>query len=251
MKLNLFLKPQKRAEELADYLGRYISYFLFLNLDFGVFFLCSFRILRVVSSMDENVPDRDQRRPAPHRYPTRGACNDAGAHAVVSGVRPVDPEVQRSKSPGGSGTADRLSSGTATEVDRPDDDDNGFGFFDGNTDGTPAIPLGVPSVPSAPVPSVVPTDSSALQMIAEVLSRMQANDRSKGTFDREQRQDRVAKYLSKMESGESIFVVIARFERIICQKSIDKFDWIPLFEKVLKGKWMHLYSTIEKLCDDH
>ncbi len=196
-----------------------------------VFFVCSFCILRVVSSMDEYVPDRDQRRPAPHRYPTRGTCNDAGAHAVVSGVRPVDPEVQRSKSPGGSGTADRQSSGTATEVDRPDNDDNGFVFFYGNTDDTPANPLGVPS---APAPSVVPTDSSALQMIAEVLSRMQANDRSKGTFDREQRLDRAAKYLSKMESGESIFIVIARFERIMCQKSIDKFDWIPLFEKVLR-----------------
>ncbi len=195
--------------------------------------------------MDENVLDRYQRRPAPHRYPTRGACNDAGAHAVVSGVCPVDPEVQRSKSPGGSGTADRQSSGTATEVDRPDDDDNGFGFFDGNTDGTPAIPLGVPS---APGPSVAPTDSSALQMIAEVLSRMQANDRSKGTFDREQRLDRVAKYLSKMESGESIFVVIARFERIMCQKSIDKFDWIPLFEKVLKGKWLEFYESKVESC---
>ncbi len=45
----------------------------------------------------------------------------------------------------------------------------------------------------------------------------------------------MAKYLSKMESGESIFVVIARFEHIMCQKSIDKFDWIPLFENVLKG----------------
>ncbi len=202
---------------------RFWRFFLF-------FFLCSFRILHVVSSMDENVPDRDQRRPAPHRYPTRGACNDAGAHPVVSGVRPVDPEVQRSKSPGRSGTADRQSSGTATEVDRPDDDDNRFGFFYGNTDSTPAIPLGVPSVPSAPALSVVPTDSSALQMIAEVLSRMQANDRSKGTFDREQRLDRVAKYLSKMESGESIFVVIARLECIMRQKSIDKFDWIPLFE---------------------
>ncbi len=56
-------------------------------------------------------------------------------------------------------------------------------------------------------------------MIAEALSR------SKGAFDRE-RLDHLAKYLTKIESGESIFVVIAHFEGIMCQKGIGKFDWI-------------------------
>ncbi len=116
--------------------------------------------------------------------------------------------------------------------------------------------------PSEPIPTSDGTPASSNSIIAEVLRHMEAREsrherrelaqnvehRKPPVEDHERKLDRVARFLTKMEIGENMFTVIARFERVMVHKSIPKYDWVLMFEKVLRGKWLEHYEQKVNYC---